>query len=195
MDGTLVDSHAAVVRAWETWANENGIDFAARVLPLAHGRPADDVVRAVLPDADEETVAAGAARQLALQYDDLSDVHVADGAHELIVFLGERAIPWAVVTSADRELARVRLEAAGITPPVLVTVEDVSAGKPDPEGYLSAARQLGVEPADCVVVEDTEAGLEAGRRAGAQTADLCGLAGDLSIADLTELQRALTSGP
>lgn len=187
MDGTLVESHAAVERAWQTWAAENGIDFA-RVLPLAHGFPADDVVRRVVPDADEAWVQAAAARQLALQYVDLEGVHATAGALELIALLDERAVPWAVVTSADRELARVRLEAAGIEPRVLVTVEDVTRGKPDPEGYLSAASSLDVDPADCLVVEDTEAGLEAGRRAGCRTAALMGLEGDVRLRDLQELR-------
>lgn len=51
-------------------------------------------------------------------------------------------------------------------PEVLVTAEDVDVGKPDPAGYLLAARRLGADPAECIVVEDTPAGLEAGRRAG-----------------------------
>jgi len=60
-----------------------------------------------------------------------------------------------------------RLAAAGLpVPDVLVTAEDVDVGKPDPAGYLLAARRLGADPAECIVVEDAPAGLEAGRRAG-----------------------------
>lgn len=128
-----------------------------------------------------------AARQLALQYDDLADVVATAGAARLVRLLDEQALPWAVVTSADRRLARARLGAAGIDPPVLVTAEDVTAGKPDPEGYLAAARALGVPPAHCLVVEDSEPGLLAGRAAGARTAALKGLDGDLRLADLGEL--------
>jgi sugar-phosphatase len=185
MDGTLVESHAAVEHAWQVWADENGIDFA-RVLPLAHGLASHDVIRRLLPDANEDWVDAAAARQMSLQYGDLDGVHALPGAVELIASLEERAIPWAVVTSADRELARLRLAAAGIEPRVLVTVDDVEAGKPDPEGYLAAASALGVSAADSVVVEDTAAGLEAGRRAGAQTAALRGLEGDVQLRDLRD---------
>jgi sugar-phosphatase len=142
MDGTLVDSDAAVERAWRAWAGEYGVDPDA-ALAIAHGRPAEYTVRELLPAADDDTVttAAAAARQLELQYDDLSDIVPTPGATELVARL---VLPWAVVTSADRRLAAARLDAAGIVPPVLVTSEDVRAGKPDPEGYLLAAAKLHV---------------------------------------------------
>jgi mannitol-1-/sugar-/sorbitol-6-phosphatase len=96
-----------------------------------------------------------------------------------------------VVTSADARLARARLGAAGIAAPELVTVDDIRVGKPDPEGYLLAARRLGVDPARCLVVEDAEPGVQAGRAAGARVAALKGIDGDLRITELTELTRAL----
>lgn len=186
MDGTLVDSDAAVERAWAAWAVEHDVDPSAAVA-IAHGHPADATVRVLLPDLAPAAVGVAAARQLALQYDDLADVVATAGAARLVRLLDEQALPWAVVTSADRRLARARLGAAGIDPPVLVTAEDVTAGKPDPEGYLAAARALGVPPAHCLVVEDSEPGLLAGRAAGARTAALKGLDGDLRLADLGEL--------
>jgi sugar-phosphatase len=190
MDGTLVDSDAAVERAWAAWAAEYGADIAA-VLAVAHGSPAERTVRRMLTDRDDEALDTAAARQLALQYDDLSDVVAAVGAHELVATLSRLGLPWAVVTSADHRLAKARLDAAGICPPVLVTFEDVLAGKPAPDGYLLAAERLGVHPARCLVVEDAEVGLRAGRAAGAMTAALKGLAGDLRIGDLAELARLL----
>jgi sugar-phosphatase len=186
MDGTLVDSDAAVERAWTTWAGEHGVDPAA-VIAIAHGSPADRTVAVLLPGLDEDGVARAAARQLALQYTDLADVVAMPGAHRLVEVLERRALPWAVVTSADRRLARARLAIAGIAPPVLVTVEDVTEGKPDPEGYLAAATALAVPPARCLVVEDSEPGLTAGRAAGARTAALRGLGGDLRLDDLGQL--------
>jgi sugar-phosphatase len=99
-------------------------------------------------------------------------------------------VPYAVVTSADRALARVRLEAARIeAPPVLVTSSDVGRGKPDPEGYLSAAGRLGVPPGQCLVVEDTLAGVRAGRAAGAVVAGLRAVPeADFRIAHLDALR-------
>jgi mannitol-1-/sugar-/sorbitol-6-phosphatase len=190
MDGTLVDSDAAVERAWAAWCDEYGIDLAT-VLPAAHGVPAESTVRRVRPDASDEDVVAGAARQLELQYDDLRDVVPTTGAHELLSVLAEFAVPWAVVTSADRRLAAARLRAADITAPVVVTVEDVAAGKPDPAGYRLAAERLAVPIDRCLVVEDAAPGLEAGRRAGALTAGLRELPSDVTINDLTELAALL----
>lgn len=193
MDGTLVDSDAAVERAWSTWATEYGVEPAA-ALAIAHGSPAEATVRALLPALGLVEVAESAARQLALQYDDLADIAPTDGAQRLIAVLTQRAWPWAVVTTADRRLAGARLAAAGIAVPVLVTAEDVAGGKPDPQGYLLAARQLGVAPQRCLVVEDTATGLAAGRAAGALTAALKGHDGDLRLAHLGELADLLEAG-
>jgi HAD superfamily hydrolase (TIGR01509 family) len=190
MDGTLVASDAAVERAWITWAGEHGVD-AAGVLAIAHGSPADATVRRILPALGAEAGAAAAARQLELQYDDLADVTALAGAHDLIRTMAELRLPWAVVTSADVRLAKARLGAAGIDPPVLVTIDDVANGKPDPEGFLLAAERLGVAPENCLVVEDSAPGLAAGRAAGATTAALKGLDGDLRIVNLAELAQRL----
>ena len=74
---------------------------------------------------------------------------------------------WAIVTSASKALATFRLGCAGLPlPELLVCGDEVANGKPDPEGYLKAAHHLRVSPARCLVVEDTPAGILAGRRAG-----------------------------
>jgi sugar-phosphatase len=190
MDGTLVDSDAAVERAWAAWAVEYGIDPEAALADI-HGRPAVLTVRRLCPDLDDEGVAAAAARQLALQYDDLSDVAATPGAAEFVSVLDRHRLPWAVVTSADRRLAHARLAAAGLTTPLLVTVEDVQVGKPDPEGYRLAAEELQADPKRCLVVEDSEPGVRAGQAAGCTVAALRGLSADLQIADLGELARLL----
>jgi HAD superfamily hydrolase (TIGR01509 family) len=191
MDGTLVDSDAAVERAWTAWAAEHGVDPDA-VLAVAHGSPPDPTVRRMLPDLDDRAVARSAARQMDLQYDDVSDVLAAPGADALLAALARLGLPWAVVTSADVRLARARLGAAGLPdPPLLVTVEDVRAGKPDPEGYLLAATQLGVDPTRCLVVEDAGPGVAAGRAAGAVVAGLRGIEADVAVADLGELAELL----
>jgi sugar-phosphatase len=166
MDGTLVDSDAAVERAWHTWAGEYGVD-PATVLAVAHGRPSDPTVREARPDLDDAGVAQAAARRLELQYTDLSDVHEIPGARNLLRLLDVLGLPWAVVTSADHRLTAARLGAAGIAvPDVLVTCEDIVEGKPSPEGYLKAA--------------------------GMRTAALRGLRGDLSISGLPDLADLLS---
>jgi sugar-phosphatase len=203
MDGTLVDSDAAVERAASAmlasrqlaepeWAVEYGVD-PELALANAHGNPAPTTAARLRPDFTEAQVVAAAARQLEFQYEDLADVVPTPGAARLLDVLDRIGLPWAVVTSADDRLAKARLAAAGIRPAVLFTIEHVERGKPDPEGYLAAAKALGVEPAGCLVVEDSEPGLAAGRAAGAMTASLRGLDADVKLRDLGQLADLLVS--
>ena len=164
-DGTLVDTTAAVDRAWHDFAVRYGVD-PEEVLAVAHGVRADETIRRFLPDGDR----AAAARWLDARELELVHETVAlPGARELLTRLTELGAPWAIVTSANALLVRARLGAAGLpTPPVVVTADDVPLGKPDPACYLLAAARLGVDPARCVVVEDVPAGLRAGLAAGAR---------------------------
>ncbi|HEX4246435.1 MAG TPA: HAD-IA family hydrolase [Pseudonocardia sp.] len=191
MDGTLVDSDAAVERAWRAWAHEYQLDPEA-VLSIAIGVPAISTVRRLWPAWSEERVQADTLRQLDRECRDLVDVVPTAGAHRLLGTLAELRLPWAVVTSADTRLARARLGHADIHPPLLITVDDVTVGKPDPQGYLMAASQLGVDPAGCLVVEDSDAGIAAGRAAGATVASLKGRPADLRLTDLHQLAALLS---
>jgi len=186
MDGTLVDSERSIARAWTAWAIEHGVAPEA-TLAISHGTPTSAVVRALLPDLDEAGVIRSASRQWALQYDDLADVSAMRGAYQLLTILERLDLPWAVVTNADSRLADLRLCAAGIVPPLLITANDVIAGKPDPQGYRAAARQLRVASSRCLVVEDSSAGLAAGRAAGMPVAGLGGIDADIPIEDLQQL--------
>jgi len=186
MDGTLVDSDAAVERSWRTFAAEYRVDPSRGPLSVP-GLPAAGNVRRLRPDLSGEEAAAAAQHQLELEYVDVADVTAAPGAHALLAELDRLGLPWAVVTSADVRLAQIRLAAARITPALLVTIDDVRHGKPDPEGYLLAARKLGADPRRCLVVEDAEAGVAAGRAAGAVVAGLRGVDADIPVTDLHQL--------
>ncbi|WP_207478680.1 HAD family hydrolase [Arenibaculum pallidiluteum] len=164
MDGTLVDSTAAVERTWRGWAARHGLDPDA-ILQVAHGRRTIETVRMFAPpglDLDRECLELDAATS-----GDTDGVVPIKGAPELLAALP--AGRWAIVTSAGRAMAETRLRSVGLAvPEVLVAAEDVSSGKPDPEGYRQAARRLGFDPRDAVVFEDAPAGLEAGHAAGAR---------------------------
>jgi sugar-phosphatase len=165
MDGTIVDSTAVVETVWGQFADRFGIDVE-ELLAYSHGRRGPDTVRRFLPAGHD---AAEVTRQLEARELTLMDgiVEVA-GAGRLLKSLD--AAPVAVVTSAPRELAHARMRAAGlVVPTVLVAAEDVGRGKPSPEGYLTAAAELGVDIAACVVFEDADAGIEAARASGAHT--------------------------
>lgn len=161
MDGTLVDSTAVSERIWHAWAAEQGVDPAA-VLAYSQGRRTLDTTRRFA--STEQLALAAAARIEALEIAADDGTIAIPGAKALLDRLP--ASRWAVVTSAGRDLAFRRLSAAGLPiPDVLITAGDVATGKPDPEGYLLAARRLGVAPEHCIVFEDTFAGHEAARLA------------------------------
>jgi mannitol-1-/sugar-/sorbitol-6-phosphatase len=158
LDGVLVDSKASIMRAWRWWAERRGVDPAA-VEAAQHGRPSAEVIATLAPHLD--SAAESEAVDLH-QAQDTEGVVALPGAAELLA--GRRV---AVVTSCTVPLATARLRAAGLAVPrVLVTPERLSRGKPDPEGYLLAARELGAPPSDCIVFEDAPAGVQAGRAAG-----------------------------
>ena len=159
LDGVLVDSHASIMRAWRWWGAEHGVESGA-IEGVQHGRPSGEIIALLAPGLD----ARAESRAIDLrQADDVDGVIALPGAHEL--FVGGDSV--AIVTSCTVPLATARLRAAGLAvPTVLVTPERLSRGKPDPEGYLLAARELGAAPSECVVLEDAPAGVEAGRAAG-----------------------------
>lgn len=162
LDGTLIDSTASVRRAWRAWAQRHRVDVAALEATM-HGRPSAEVIAEFAPQLDP--LAESAAIDLA-QARDSADVVALPGAAALLDD-AERFAGVAVVTSCTVPLLTARMAAAGLRrPAVVVTPERVAAGKPDPEGYLLAAAELGADPAACVVLEDAPAGIEAGRRAG-----------------------------
>lgn len=160
-DGVLVDSEASVMRGWRAWATANGVPLEKLEQNL-HGRPGADVIAELAPTLDPAVENKEVER---LQASDSGDVVALPGAAEL---LADPPVPVAVVTSGTLYLVRSRLAPAGLSEPaVLVTVDRVTRGKPDPEGYVMAAAELGVDPVDCVVLEDSPAGIEAGLAAGA----------------------------
>jgi mannitol-1-/sugar-/sorbitol-6-phosphatase len=158
-DGVLVDSKDSGTRAWTRWASEHGLDPSA-VLDGVHGRRSMETVALFLPEPDR---AAGVAAIDGLEIDDARATKPLAGAAELLSALPQN---WAVITSATKPLLQARVGAAGLElPQVVVTSEDVNAGKPAPDGYQLAAEKLGVPIADCVVVEDSLNGIRAGRAA------------------------------
>ncbi|MFT4228827.1 MAG: HAD-IA family hydrolase [Microbacterium sp.] len=164
MDGTLVDSTAAVERIWLSWAEGHGLD-PATVLEVVHGRQGHESMAILLPHRSTAENLADNVRHLREETSDLDGVVAIPGARELLAALDGQ--PHALVTSADVALMEARMGAAGLSVPALaVTAERVSASKPHPEGFLLAARLLGVDPVDCVVFEDSGAGIEAGKAAG-----------------------------
>lgn len=164
-DGVLVDSVAAGERGWARWATEHGLD-PADVLPAIHGRRSVETARHFLPDRDEAGIAAAVARIDAIETADAVHTRPIPGAARLLAGLGEQ--PWAVVTSATTALVTARLGGAALPlPRVLISGDTVATGKPAPDCYRAAADRLGLAPAHTTVFEDTVAGIQSARAAGA----------------------------
>ena len=160
-DGVLVDSHAAAGVAWTQWSREFAPDFVWDLPENAGGR-AEDKVRQLLPP---ELFEVANDRINELEQLTAHETVALAGAVELTTSLSFGT--WTVCTSANLNLGRARLQAAGIpVPPELVTAEDVKRGKPHPDPYLLGAERLGFAAADCVVFEDAAAGALAGKAAG-----------------------------
>jgi sugar-phosphatase len=167
MDGVLVDSTPAVARVWTSWALEHGL-VPDDVVRQAHGRPSLATIIELLPHGDHDAENREVERR---EIEDITDVLALPGALSLL-----QAIPqqrWAVVTSATRALAEVRLRAAGLPiPKHLVTASELLRGKPFPDPYLKGAEVLGMAPADCVVAEDAASGIRSGKTAGTRVLGL-----------------------
>jgi sugar-phosphatase len=163
MDGVLINSTPAVARVWRRWAIERGFN-PEEVVARAHGRPSLTTVKEFLPDANHEAENREVERR---EIEDLEGVVPLPGALDLLSSLPDDR--WTIVTSCTRALAEVRIRAAGLPlPKKLVTANDITNGKPNPDPYLKGASKLGFSPSDCVVLEDVPAGVRSGKVAGAK---------------------------
>jgi len=180
LDGVLVDSTVIVERHWRIWAAQHSLQ-SEFILANSHGRRTMDTLRAVAShlDLDLEQEARLLEQR---EVEDTEGLIAVPGAAELLLALPDHS--WAVVTSGSRLLATTRLQAVGLPiPQTFVTAEQVSLGKPHPEGYLKSATLLGLEPQDCLVIEDAPAGLQAAHAAGSR---VIGVTTTFSVADLDE---------
>lgn len=182
MDGTLVDSTAGVVGAWETFAKTYpGLDVT-NILSSSHG------VRTVENLAKYCNITDPAKLEdEAVRFEQaIVDSSRADGRKGIVALPGVRSIidellpakgfprpRWAICTSATRSYASAALEIAEIDiPDVFVVAEDVDKGKPSPDPYLLGASRCGVEPSKCLVFEDAPAGVRSGLAAGCKVVGL-----------------------
>jgi HAD superfamily hydrolase (TIGR01509 family) len=203
MDGTLIDTEPYWMSA-ETelveahggvWTRQDGLAMVGSSMavcaPILRSRGVD------LPDDEiadflNGRVAAGVASGIPWQ----------QGAQEILEALHEAGVPMALVTSSFRRLAEPFAAAVGLFD-VVVSGDDVTRPKPDPEPYLTAARLLGVDIADCVAVEDSHAGVASAVASGARVvavevmqalAPRPGLSRVASLADLTVPDLARIAG-
>ena len=176
LDGTLIDSHVAMMRSYAIWAEEFGISLDD--LSGLLGMPSAAVSEALLPTA---TTAAATRRIEELEVRDTDGVVPLPGALESLLKLPRSRV--AIATSCTTDLMQARMSAAGLPfPDVIVTRDQVAEGKPAPDSFLLAAERLGVDPSRVLVVEDAPAGIAAARAAG------CAVLGIASTKSANELQ-------
>ncbi|MGW6055161.1 HAD-IA family hydrolase [Streptomyces sp. NPDC055189] len=190
MDGTLVNSDAVVERCWRRWSERYGLDFD-EVIKVVHGRQGYASMAVLLPERSMEENYAENREMLAAETADMEGVVPIPGAAAFLASL--EGLPHALVTSADVPLSTGRMAAAGLSlPAVRVTAESVGASKPDPEGFLKGAAELGFDPADCIVFEDSGAGIAAGLAAGMRVVGIGPRAGEygptVHVDDLTQVR-------
>lgn len=159
-DGVLVDSHDTVDRCWDQLAIEYGIEGFS--ISNHYGTRAQDLVLSLV---GEERFEAANNRINELEQESADETVALPGAVELLPSLPANS--WTICTSANKRLGVARIQAAGLpVPGALVTGDDVNQGKPAADPYLLGAKNLGFEPSDCVVFEDAQAGVLAGKAAG-----------------------------
>lgn len=162
-DGVLIDSEPVYEQHWRRWAEGHGVSLS-HILSVHHGIPPVQTIAIVAPHLDP---AYEAEQFKSLCVGGLDGLIAHEGVADLLPTLPRHL--WAIATSSFRKMVLSQLAYLELPKPdVLVTFDDVVRGKPAPEPYQKAAAQLGFSPEDCVVIEDSLAGIKAGKAAGAQ---------------------------
>ena len=185
LDGVLVDSTPCVTRIWSAWAVEHRLD-PAYVVHVAHGQRTVETVRKVAPHLNAPHEAAIIEER---EIEDTEGLRVLPGAPELLAVLP--ADRYTIVTSGTRRLATKRLQVVGLPVPAnMVTADDVTRGKPDPEPYLKGAAAVGFAASDCLVFEDAPSGIRAAKAAGTR---VIGVTTTYQAEELTDADRVISS--
>jgi beta-phosphoglucomutase len=198
MDGVLVDSYRAHYESWRRLAAEQGCRFTEQDFARSFGRTSREILaecwQARLAP---EQIAAGDDRKEELYRQIiLADFPEMPGIRDLVRALHEAGFALAVGSSGPKANVEVAMQGLGLGElfTAIVTGQDVTRGKPDPEVFLTAAGRLGLPPRRCAVVEDAVAGIQAAKAAGMAAIALTGTAtreqlsaADLVVDRLTEL--------
>lgn len=195
LDGTLVDSGDYHYRAWRETLGPLGIHISFPQFLEGFGQRNDRILSRWLgPGASAAEIQSVAAakevvyRRLARE----EGLTPLPGAADWVAFLHHAGWRQAIASSAPAENVRLMVAALSIDGMLdaVVSADDVTAGKPDPQVFLVAAARLGVPPHSCIVVEDAAAGIEAARRAGMKCIGVnrdAALPADLVARSLAEL--------
>ena len=168
LDGTLVNSLPAVERCWLGFAERHQLNHSY-VLKTIHGRKAIDNIKLFLPNKPESFIAQEYHWLEQLEAQDIKDIDEISGASHFLQQLSSLNIPWGIVTSGTKKVADSRFAILNVAKPkVFITGEMVFKTKPAPDGYLQGADLLGLPADECIVFEDSKAGIESALNAHCQ---------------------------
>ncbi len=197
MDGVLVDSAKPHLRSWELLSEETGVAISAKQIADTFGRHNSDIIPRLFGDVSGERLRTLASRKEKLYRDLVRDnPPLVEGATDLIEQLNTADCKLAIGSSGPLDNIQLILSALGAdkTIATIVSGDDVTRGKPDPQVFAIACERLGLSPSRCVVIEDAPVGIEAAMAAGTkpigvclyQTRDALGAA-DLIVEKLSDL--------
>jgi len=169
LDGVIADTAPFHFEAWRELVEARGRDFSAKDFQQSFGLRNDDILRALFGDLSvEEIESLSKEKEAIFRAKAKGNVKLLAGVLNLLALLRYEGFEMGLVSSTPIENIRFILSSLGIDNyfTYFVSDKDVSRGKPDPEGFLLAARRLGVEPGQCIVIEDAIAGVEAAKAAG-----------------------------
>jgi len=170
MDGVIADTGPYHLKAWQEVFQKRGFNYSDEVFQRNFGKRNDTIVRSIIGDSasSAEVDAITAEKEAVFRQKAATKVKPFPGAIELLKSLREYGVKIALASSAPIENIQLVIQDLGIDNcfAVIVWGREVTEGKPSPQGFLLAAQRLGVEPKNCVVIEDSVAGVTAAKRAG-----------------------------
>lgn len=171
MDGLMVDTEKIVIECYKKVSRVLNIDIPLEVLYQLVGRTKKDSAK-ILSEFFNYQVDGEKIRELTSQefrkYVKINKIPIKEGLYEVLEFLEKNNIKRAVGTSSRLSNAQAVLTSVNVIQyfDIIITGDQVSKGKPNPEVFLKASEKLGVEPSKCLVLEDSNAGIEAANAAG-----------------------------
>lgn len=200
MDGVLVDTFEAHLESWNVVAHEEGTEMTRRQFAETFGRTSREIIAILWPERADDAAAVrdfDDRKEAAFRQIISRNFPAMPGAVALLNSLAADGIPMAVGSSgpsANVALVVEKLRAADLLS-AMITADDVTRGKPDPQVFLLAAERMGIAPEQCIVVEDAQAGVAAARAAGMHCVGIASTgrtreelaAADLVVDSLSEL--------
>ena len=170
MDGVVADTASYHFRAWQEVFQKQGVDFTEEDFKKSFGQRNDTIIRSTMGDgvSQDEMDGISSEKEESFRQRMRQNLKPLPGVIKLIKSLAKRGFRLALASSAP--IANIQLITRGLDINSyfqhIISAEDVTEGKPNPQVFLLAARRLGIKPANCIVIEDAVAGVAAAKRAG-----------------------------